>query len=149
MMAKNLLPLLLLQCVIKVAVFDAAKDASFARPAYFKTLKNKRLLGHVVKRLKAPSLISCSHSCLRKTWCTSTNFKLFTENNNKGICELNKFTRYPLYVDSTDLNDQHGVIFSMIFKVMYLELISNHPYYSCGTIDFLDLRIIKRDKEIF
>ena len=130
MEAKNLLPFFLLQCVINVAIFDAGKDATFSRSAHFKTLENKRLPGHVVKRFQSPSLMSCSHSCLRNTWCASTNFKLFSENNNKGICELNKYSRSPLDSESISLNNQHGVVFSMIFKVMYFKLISNHPYFS-------------------
>ena len=143
METKNLLLFFLIQCVINVAIFHAAKDATFSRSAYFKTLQNKRLMGHVVKRFKSPSLMSCSHSCLRNTWCTSTNFKLFSENNNKGTCELNKHTIPPLYSEYPSLNDQHGVIFSMIFKVMYFKLISKHPYFSWDTTDFLDLRILK------
>ena len=138
MEAKNLLLFFLLQCVINVAIFDVGKDATFSRSAYFKTLKNKRLMGHVVKRFQSPSLMSCSHSCLRNTWCTSTNFKLFSENNNNGTCELNKYTISPLDVESTSLKDQHGVIFSMIFKVMYFKLISNHP-----NLDLLDFRNLK------
>ena len=122
---KNLLFFFLLQCVINVAMFD--KDATFSRSEYFKTLENKQLLGHVVKRFESPTLISCSHSCLRNTWCTSTNFKLFSEKNNKGTCELNKYSISPLDVQSTELNDQQGVIFSMFFKVMYHKLIKFHP----------------------
>ena len=118
MEAKNLLPFFLLQCLTNVAIFDAGKDATFSRSAYFKTLENKRLLGHVVKRFQSPSLMSCSHSCLRNTWCASTNFKLFSENNNKGICELNKYSRFPLDSESS-LNNQHGVVYSMIFQVIY------------------------------
>ena len=130
MEAKNLLFFFFLfQCVINVAIFDAGKDTTFSRSAYFKTLKNKRLMGHVVKRFQSPSLMSCSHLCLRNTWCISTNFKMFSDNNNKGTCELNKHTKSPLDAESTSLNDQHGVIFSMIFKVMYFKLISKHPYF--------------------
>ena len=117
----------LLICVMNVAIFDTAKDATFSRSTYFKTLENKRLLGHVVKRFESPSLMSCSHSCLRNTWCASTNFKLFSENNNKGICELNKDAIFPLDVESTDLNYQLGVAFSMFFKVLYYKLIKLHP----------------------
>ena len=71
--------------------------------------------------------MSCSHSCLRNTWCTSTNFKLFSENNNKRTCELNKDAIFPLDVESTDLNYQLGVAFSMFFKVLYYKLIKLHP----------------------
>ena len=47
--------------------------------------------------------------------------------NNKRTCELNKDTISPLEVESTDFNDQHGVIFSMFFKVMCYKLIKLHP----------------------
>ena len=130
MKAKNLLYFFLLQCVINVAIFDTGKDAAFSLSAYLKTLENKRLMGHVVKRFESPSLLSCSYSCLRNTWCTSTNFKLFSENSNKGTCELNKHTISPLDAESTDLNDQHGVVFSLLFEVMYYKLISIPPYFS-------------------
>ena len=135
---------LLLQCVINVAIFNIAKDATLSRSAYFKTLENKRLMGHVVKRFESPSLMSCSHSCLRNTWCTSTNFKLFSEDNIKGTCELNKHSISPLDEESTSLNDQLGVIFSMFFKVMCF---NSHPYFSSATADFLHLRILKMTKK--
>ena len=125
---RNLLLFFLLQCVMNVAIFDTGKDnATFSRSAYFKTLENKRLMGHVVKRFEAPGFMSCSHSCLRNTWCTSTNFKLFSENNSKGTCELNKHAISPLDTKSTNLNDQHGVTFSIFFKVMYYKMIILHP----------------------
>ena len=124
MEAKRFLLFFFLQCVINLAIFDTSKDATFSRSAYFKTLENKRLMGHVVKRFESPSLISCSHSCLRNAWCTSTNFKLFSENNNKGTCELNNQSISPLDADSTELNDQPGIVFSMFFKVMYF---TEHP----------------------
>ena len=82
---KNVLFFFFFECVINVAIFDAGKDATFSRSDYFKTLENKRLLGHVVKRLQSPSLMSCSHSCLRNTRCTSTNFKLFSEITTKEL----------------------------------------------------------------
>ena len=121
---KNVLLFLLLQCIINVAIFDAGKDATCSHSAYFKTLENKRLMGHVVKRFQSPSLMSCSHSCLRNTWCTSTNFKLFSKKNNRGTCELNKDTISPLDVESTELNDQQGATFSMFFKVTYYKGVS-------------------------
>ena len=124
MEAKRFLLFFFLQCVINLAIFDTSKDATFSRSAYFKTLENKRLMGHVVKRFESPSLISCSHSCLRNAWCTSTNFELFSENNNKGTCELNKHSISPLDAESTELNDQPGITFSMFFKVMYF---TEHP----------------------
>ena len=121
---KNVLLFLLLQCVINVAIFDAGKGATCSHSAYFKTLENKLLMDHVVKRFQSPSLMSCSHSCLRNTWCTSTNFKLFSKKNNRGTCELNKDTISPLDVESTELNDQQCATFSMFFKVTYYKGVS-------------------------
>jgi len=44
---------------------------------------------------------------------------VFSENNNKGTCELNEYNISPLDPESTDLSDQHGVIFSMFSKVTF------------------------------
>ena len=133
MKAKRLLLFFFLQCVINVAIFDASEEVSLSRSAYFKTLENKRLIGHVVKRFESSSLMSCSHSCLRNAWCTSTNFKLFSENNNRGTCELNKHIS-PLD-ESTDLNDQQGITFSMLFELWYFKLISIRPYHFLSYCD--------------
>ena len=56
--------------------FADKEDSPFARSAFFVTKENKRLQGHVGKRIKSPSLLSCSHACKINEWCTSTNFKL-------------------------------------------------------------------------
>ena len=42
-----------------------------------------------MKWFDSPSLLSCGDSCLRNSWCTSTNFKTVSK-NGKGTCELNK-----------------------------------------------------------
>ena len=86
------------------------------RSAKFGTRVNKRLPGHVVKQLASPSLMSCSQSCLKSSWCTSTNFKDSLKQGGKGTCELNKREKAPIGED-TELVDQPGVSFSMFFKV--------------------------------
>ena len=95
------------------AVFAAEENS---RSGYFVTRENKRLLGHVIKRFGSPSLLSCSQSCLRSSWCTSTNFKESSKLRDKGTCELNKHDSAPINED-TELVDQPGVSFSMFLKV--------------------------------
>ena len=100
---------------LNASVF-AAEENSLSRSAYFITRENKRLAGHVVKRFESPSLMSCSQSCLRNSWCTSTNFKGSFKKHDKGTCELNKHEIPPINED-TKLIDQPGVTFSMFLKV--------------------------------
>ena len=95
------------------AVFAAEENS---RSGYFVTRENKRLLGRVVKRSASPSLTSCSQSCLRSAWCTSTNFKESFKPGDKGTCELNEHDSAPIKED-TELVDQQGVTFSMFLKV--------------------------------
>ena len=92
----------------------AAKENS--RSGYLLTRENKRLPGHVMKRFASPSLMSCSQSCLRNSWCTSTNFKESFNQSEKGTCELNKHESAP-NSEGTELVDQQGVTFSMFLKV--------------------------------
>ena len=106
--------LILFQVIMNVTCF-AADETS----AYFITRVNKRLAGHVAKRFQSPSLMSCSHSCLRNSWCTSTNFKESLKENRKGTCELNKHEIPPIN-EHTELTDQPGVTFSMFLKVCAL-----------------------------
>ena len=84
-----------------------------SRSAKFATRVNKRLPGHVVKQLASPSLMSCSQSCLKISWCTSTNFK----QGKKGTCELNRRENAPAINEDHELVDQPGVSFSMFLKV--------------------------------
>ncbi|KAL9956942.1 hypothetical protein ACROYT_G038507 [Oculina patagonica] len=65
--------------------------------------------------------MSCSHSCLRNAWCTSTNFKKPSGINGKGTCELNKHGTIDLHtltasVMSTKFHEQQGVTFSILLK---------------------------------
>ena len=95
------------------AVFAAAENS---RSGYFVTREKKRLAGHVMKRFGSPSLMSCSQSCLRNSWCTSTNFKESFKQNDTGTCELNKHESAAINED-TELVDQPGVSFSIFLKV--------------------------------
>ena len=116
--AKKVLFFVLFQGIVHIAIFAAEEvdeDSTPSRSAFFATRENKRLKGHVVKRFESPSLMSCSHSCLRNFWCTSTNFKLPSDKNVKGTCELNKHGA----IDAkTKFHDQQGVTFSMFLKVI-------------------------------
>ncbi|KAL9962524.1 hypothetical protein ACROYT_G031631 [Oculina patagonica] len=111
--AKKVLFIVLFHGMINIAVFAAKEDSTPSRSAFLKMLENKRLKGHVVKQFESPSLMSCSHSCLRNSWCTSTNFKVPSDKNSKGTCELNKHGAIDA---NTRFHDQKGVIFSMVLK---------------------------------
>ena len=104
--------LILFQVIMNVEVFAADENS-----AYIITREDKRLAGHVVERFQSPSLMSCSLSCLKNSWCTSTNFKESLTENEKGTCELNKHETAPIIGDTELLIDQPGVTFSMFLKV--------------------------------
>ena len=105
-----------IEILINATAF-AAEENSLSRSAYLATRKNKRLTGHVVKRFESPSLMSCSQSCLKNSWCTSTNFcKKSLKKDDKGTCELNKHEIAPINED-TKFVDQPGVTFSLFRKV--------------------------------
>ena len=110
----RVLAFLLFQGMTYVSYLAAEEDATSSRSAYFTTRENQRLDGHVVEQFESPSLITCSYSCLRNRWCTSTNFKLISEKNDKGTCELNK---HGIIDENTKFHEQDGVTFSLILKV--------------------------------
>ena len=80
MKAKNVLFFVLFQGMVGMIVYAAEEDSKLPRSVFFTARQNKQLKGHVFKRFESPSLTSCSHSCLRNSWCTSTNFKMPSEN---------------------------------------------------------------------
>ena len=112
--AKNVLLFVLFQGMVTVIIYAADEDSKLSRSLFFMMLEDKQLQGHVVKRFESPSLISCSRSCLRNSWCTSTNFMIPSEENVKGTCELNK---HGAIDENTELYDQQGVTFSLLLKV--------------------------------
>ena len=112
--AKKTLLFILLEGMILIAVLAAEEDSMPSRSALFTTQENKRLAGHVVKRFESPSLMSCSHSCLRNAWCTSTNFQEPSKKKGKGACELNK---HGAIDGSSNFHDEQGVSFSALLKV--------------------------------
>ncbi|XP_078380620.1 C-type lectin domain family 6 member A-like [Oculina patagonica] len=96
-------------------VFTAEETPTFSRSSYFRTLENKQLKGHVVKRFDSPSLLSCGQQCIRNEWCTSKNYKMSSKKDGKGTCELNKHD-ISLVNENTNFHDQQGVTFSMLLK---------------------------------
>ena len=110
----RLLAFIPFQGMICVCYLAAAEDAASSRSAYFTTHENQRLDDHVVEQFESPDSISCSYSCLRHPWCTSTNFKMLSEKNGKGTCELNK---HGVLDENTEFHEQEGVTFSLILKV--------------------------------
>ena len=105
--------LILCQGFVNCFVFAVEENSTSSRSAYLMTQENKRLEGHVVKRLESDSLMSCSHLCLRNACCTSTNFEATSSENGRGNCELNKHGA--INTDS-ELYEQQGVTFSMLQK---------------------------------
>ena len=97
-----------------VVIIAAEKDSTSSRSVYFMTQENRRLKGHVVKRFVSPSLLSCSNTCFRNSWCSSTNFMTVSK-NGKGTCELNK---HGAIDGNANFRDEEGVIFSNLFKVI-------------------------------
>ena len=114
MNANKALVFILFQGMVNVIVFASEEPAS-SRSAFFSMWPNKQLKGHVVKRFESPSLMSCSHSCLKKYWCTSTNFKMLSDKNGQGTCELN---RHGAIDANTESDEQQGVTFSVMLKVI-------------------------------
>ena len=113
---KTALLVFLYQGMIHIGVQAAEEDSTPSRSALFTIQENKRLEGHVVKQFESPSLVSCSHSCLRNAWCTSTNFKEPSEINGKGTCDLNK---HGAIDENTKPHHKQGVTFS-VRKVKYI-----------------------------
>ena len=112
--AKNGLFFVLFQGMVTVIVYAADEDPRLSRTVFFTMLEDKRLQGYVVKRFESPSLTSCSRSCLRHSWCSSTNFMIPSKENGRGTCELNK---HGAIEENTKLYDQHAVTFSLLLKV--------------------------------
>ena len=98
------------------AIFGAEQTATFSRSSYFRTVEKKQLKGYVVRRFVSPSLLSCGQQCMRKKWCTSTNYKMSSKNDGKGTCALNKHG-ISLLNESIQFLDQQGVVFSTFQRV--------------------------------
>ena len=97
--------------LIQLSVFAAEENFILSLSELFAVHENKCLTGYAVKKLKSPSLMISNHSCLRNSWCTSTNFKESSLEIGKGTCELNE------HGEDTELEDEQGVTFSIVQKV--------------------------------
>ena len=100
--------------LIQLSVFAAEGNFILSLSELFAVQENKCLTGYAVKKLKSPSLMICNHSCLRNSWCTSTNFKESSLEIGKGTCELNEHGEIG---EDTELEDEQGVTFSIVQKV--------------------------------
>ena len=100
--------------IANVVIFAAEKDSTNSRSSYLTMPENRRLKGHVVKRFESPSLLSCGNSCLRNSWCISTNFNTVSK-NGKGTCELNK---QEAIEGNVNFHAERGVIYSKLLKVI-------------------------------
>ncbi|KAM7440898.1 hypothetical protein ABFA07_010001 [Porites harrisoni] len=98
-----------------IAATIFAAEENF-RSSYLITRENKRLEGHAVKKVDSTSFMLCSQSCLRHSWCTSTNFiESFGKSGTEGNCELQTHDFFSIN-DDTKLIDQPGATFSMFLK---------------------------------
>lgn len=94
--------------------FSAEDNAKFS--ARFSFFENKRLKGYVARRFDSRSLLSCGQQCLRKTWCTSINFKFSTKRKDEGTCELNKH-EMSIVDENNNFSDDEGTTFSLLHRV--------------------------------
>lgn len=116
MKCKYLFLFTLFEATKKTHVLGHQKHCTSSRSGLFVTKENKQFNGHVVESFESPSLLSCSHSCMRTAWCTSTNFKLSSKYNGKGTCELNKHDISQIK-ENTNVQEKEGVIFSTLSQV--------------------------------
>lgn len=86
------------------------------RSVYTTSRQNKHFAGKAVKNIYMPGLMSCGQSCLKHSWCTSTNFKESFGKSSKGNCELNKHEISPIR-DESKLKDERSTTFTMFLKV--------------------------------
>ena len=99
------------------ADFCTEENSISSRSSYFDVRENTQLKGYIVKRFDSPSLLSCGRLCMENSWCTSTNYKMSSEKDGKGTCELNKHD-ISLINENTNFHNQQGVTFSMLLKVI-------------------------------
>ena len=112
----KLAKVLLLILLKGIFVFTSDKfTAAYSSSTYFLTLEDKYLTGFVVEQFESPSLLSCSHSCLRTSWCSSTNFKEYSM-MEAGKCELNSHEVLDVGKGS-HFQDRQGSRFSLLRKV--------------------------------
>ena len=117
MKVKVIWSLIVLQEIILNVTIFAVDENPLSQSAYFTTQQNKKLMGHVVQRFESPSLMSRGHSCIRNTWCSSTNFEQLTWRGDKGTCELNKHDISTVNED-TNFQDRQGSTFTLHLKVI-------------------------------
>ena len=113
---RQILFVIFFQWTINNKVFTDEANSASSRSVHCMTKRNKRLQGFAIRCFESSSLLSCNHSCMRKEWCTSTNFKLSSKNGGKGTCELNK-QGISLAEENAVFHEEQGVTFSMHLKV--------------------------------
>ena len=138
MQVKKVLLFILFQEIMNPADLNTVEKPSVpstSRSAFFVSRENTRLTGHAIKWFYSPSLLSCSHFCLSKTWCTSINFKMSSKKDGKGTCELNKHN-WPLINEYGILQSQNGVTFSLLLRVRFRHLvkIESSTFNVCFTL---------------
>ena len=126
MFQKNMIWPVVIYCVFRITAVLTAEE--IFRSVYAVSWQNKRLSGKAVKNIDSLSLMSCSHLCLRHSWCTSTNFKEAFGKSSESNCELNK-DDFKATNDETKLMDQPGTTFTSFLKVRSYK----KGYNNCNT----------------
>ena len=103
--------------LFQTAAIVASEGNWKSRYFRFKLQTNTQLVGYVVKRFDSRSLLSCSRECVKNLWCSSTNFKLSSEKDGEGACELNEHD-IAVVDEPVKFVDQKGVVFSLLLKVI-------------------------------
>lgn len=103
-----------LQILFIIASIVFAAEEHF-KSAYFIVKENKHSTDQTIKTVGSSSLMTCSHACMRHSWCTSTNFNSLKK-RNKGNCELNKHKFSPITNDSM-LTDEPGTTLTTLLMV--------------------------------
>ena len=131
----------LLHGMMHLAIVAAVKQFPISRRAIFSTQENVRLKGHIVESLNSPSLTSCSHSCLRNSWCASTNFKKPSRDNDQGTCELNQ---HGFLDEDAEFQDEQGVTYSVFLKVGYGKNLCSYIFlvFFCHFFGFTSVSVL-------
>ena len=130
--------MLLIFLLQSTVVFLSEENSMSFPSSYFEVRENKQLKGYVVKRFDSSTLLSCGRVCMENAWCTSTNYKMSSKKDGKGICELNKHD-ISLVNENTNFQNRQGVTFSMLLKVNYFTTKNSRFYFSRNKLFLLNV----------
>ena len=83
--------------------------------SFLQTVKDRYLVGHVIDRLKAFSILSCAQHCLKiRPRCHSINYE---EENGTKYCELNDKGLESTDTESSSFVSMPGFIFAQLLNL--------------------------------